>query len=79
MNTPEAKINWAARTLQNMLECNIRPLPTDTEHRFREMLATLRAAGSAVADLRADRPRRAWQGFSDRRRPGITGRMQEVR
>ena len=34
-------------------------------------------AGAAVADRRADRPRRAkkWDGF----RVAITGRMQEVR
>ena len=73
--TPEADIAYATRTLQNMLDADeIGTMTVDNQDRVREMLATLRAAGAAVADLRADRPRRAkkWDGF----RVAITGRMQ---
>lgn len=73
--TPEADIAYATRTLQNMLDAGeIGTMTVDNQDRVREMLATLRAAGAAVADLRADRPRRAkkWDGF----RVAITGRMQ---
>ena len=40
-------------------------MTVDNQDRVRKMLATLRAAGAAVADRRADRPRRAkkWDGF----------------
>ena len=70
--TPEADIAYATRTLQNMLDAGeIGTMTVDNQDRVRKMLATLRAAGAAVADRRADRPRRAkkWDGF----RVAITG------
>jgi hypothetical protein len=95
MNTPDAKIGYATRILQNMLDAgDIGTLPTDTEQRLREMLATLREAQAEVVEMRADRPQKrkfvetTYQVLVDRprqaRKPGkwfqaITGQMQEVR
>ena len=76
MITPDAKIGYATRILQNMLDAgDIGPLPTDTEERFREMLATLREAQAEVVEMRADQERRQWGGF----RAELAGRMQKVR
>jgi len=72
----DAKIGYATRILQNMLDAgDIGPLPTDTEGRFREMLATLREAQAEVVEMRADQERRQWGGF----RAKLAGRMQKVR
>lgn len=69
--TPDHEIGFAVRVLQNMLDAGeIGTLPVDTEQRFRDALATLRAAQAEVAEMRADRPKRA--------RVSVTGRVQRM-
>ena len=77
MITPDARIGYATRILQNMLDAgDIGFLPTDTEDRFREMLATLREAQNEVVDMRVDRQRRRWDGDPITARKFITAKAR---
>lgn len=69
--TPDQEIGYAVRVLQNMLDAGeIGAMTVDNEARFRKMLATLRAAQAEVAEMRADRPKRA--------RVSVTGRVRRM-